>query len=244
VKKTFLMLYLIILITPSFAGDNYGELLKIDGSHNYSFNGYNIHYDSFFVRLKNKHTQKMNFYKFKNNQLHEAEDKENKEYDLIQDHYHSGKKFKERIFPNNKTIKEYCSGGVQYNDNEYIICLQRVYMKQELYMFNGSKFNKLETGDIVPIVGYGNTFLFYDKEYDKLYFTGEKRIPTKIESIDNGLYVYDFKTKKLKLLQKANEGSELAAPFRIPGTEKLIYINDNIYGSEGIHEIYMRDIEK
>jgi hypothetical protein len=243
-KKFISIFYLIILITPCFARDNYGKILKIDESHKYLFSGYNIYKDSFFICLENKQTHKINFYQFKDNLLFEAKNDINNEYDLTMNYNNSGEKFKKHIFPNNKIIKEYCVGGLQYSESEFIICLKKAYLRPELYLFNGNKFNKLELENVSPIVGYGNASFFYDKQYDKLYFTGEKIIFSKIESIVNGLFVYDFQTKKQKLLQKAYEGHELVAPFRIPGTEKLIYFNIISYETEGIQEIYMRDIEK
>ena len=87
----------------------------------------------------------------------------------------------------------------------------------------------------------GETLLFYEKKYNNLYFTGYKKVKKKEFYSDEGLYVYNLKKEKIRLLKKAAKGYNLIAPYRIPETEKLIYINN---GPKGVKEIYIRDIEK
>jgi len=151
------------------------------------------------------------------------------------------------LFKQNNKHKKIPFSVLKFKDGEYIVTFSDYYYwLQDLYIFTGKIFKIIDLGDINPITGLGNKFIYYDKEYDKLYFSGWKgRSKERVRNIsktDPGLYVYDLKKKTVKLLHKIDTNA-LCWPYRIPGTDKLIYVDYDGSTTRCI-KVYLRDIEK
>ena len=241
--RKILIIFLLLGFTIFCYATENKLIFKKQGNEKLYFWGYGFCNNKFIICIRKNNNE--SYFQFDSDKLIEVKIADFKECEVTKEFYDSWKTLKENIFPNNNVIKKYCSGGVKYNDKEYIVCLNKEYHEPELCLFNGVQFKKIEMGNVYAVVGLGDTFIFYDKQYDKLYFTGYKKEHKKEIYSSFGFYVYDFKKKNVILLQEADAGYDLIAPYKIPGTNKIIFIKNGKHPENfGIQEIYIRNALK
>lgn len=229
--KIFFTIVYILFCAISLNSKTKHEIV-FETKESYSFAGYYTNSkNNFIVRLADNKKRNFNFYILTNyklvkinnsNLIKEKITKINLRYDL--------NKIRNK-YPNNKKIKSYLSGAIKHKGGQYVVSLESGPWHESLYLFKNNKLENIDLGKINPLVGYGGTSLYYDSKYEKLYFSG-------VEKNREGLYVYDFITRKTKILHQEKE--YLVLPYKIKNTNKIIYMTNNSKN----FKIYLRDIEK
>lgn len=240
-KKLFIMLIIIFVFNVIGYGKDKRLLSYNDNKRTYSFNGYAIKDNNFIISLRDNRKRIFLSYKYWQSKLIRSDIDDFESFEITKDNYDYWKIIKEDLFPNNETIQKYCSQGIKIDDSKYIILFDKSYYEPELNIFDGKTFKIIKMGSICVEL-MGEFFLYYEKEYKNLYFSGYKKDEKNAPAYDIGLYVYNLKTGKARLLEKAKDDHMLIAPYRIPGTDKLIFINN--HQRYCVKDIYIREIEK
>jgi hypothetical protein len=211
------------MVNTTLSSDDY-----IFQNNNYEISEYlyNNKTNSFLLKVKELETNSIKYFTYKNHSLESflVNSIFLKNYRIVGDEIND---FKLKYI-DNKIIEERLGYSIQIDKNIYILSLiaKDDIHHEDLYYFDGKVVRKIDLKNIIPLIAYYESSMYFDQKEKNIYFSA-CRVDKKGNKIDYGIYTFNTNSKKVLLFHSMtiyNDKKQclLTCPYLIPKTDLII----------------------